>query len=118
MKKFLDETHHESLPPLLDGTEPLFNFPRRGCLPKSKQANAFEIQPEYQSELVHNKPFTLDPNLPLILSTPEAARLLRRKPNTLRKWACFDSGPIKPIRIGNRLQWKTADIARLLNEPA
>lgn len=51
------------------------------------------------------------------LETNEAARHLRRKPQTLRSWACKGTGPIKPIRIGGRLLWKTADIKRLLGVP-
>ena len=48
------------------------------------------------------------------LDTKEAARHLLREPQTLRSWACKGSGPIKPIRIGGRLLWRTADIRRLL----
>jgi hypothetical protein len=48
------------------------------------------------------------------LDTKEAARHLRREAQTLRSWACKGTGPIKPIRIGGRLLWRTADIRRLL----
>ena len=48
------------------------------------------------------------------LDTKEAARHLHREAQTLRSWACKGSGPIKPIRIGGRLLWRTADIRRLL----
>ncbi len=48
------------------------------------------------------------------LDTKEAARHLRRAPQTLRSWACKGSGPIKPIRIGGRLLWRTNDIRRVL----
>jgi len=33
---------------------------------------------------------------------------------TLRCWAAFENGPIRPIRIGRRLLWKTDDLRRLL----
>lgn len=53
-----------------------------------------------------------------ILPTSEAASALNRKSQTLRKWAAFDNGPIRPIRINGRLGWRVADIARLLNGEA
>lgn len=49
-----------------------------------------------------------------LLPTPEAAAHLLRRPQTLRQWACTESGPIRPVRVGNRLGWRTADIKRLL----
>lgn len=51
-------------------------------------------------------------------STPVAAALLLRKEQTLRKWACFEDGPIRPIRIRGRLAWPTAEIVALLNGEA
>uniref|UniRef100_E6PW64 Uncharacterized protein n=1 Tax=mine drainage metagenome TaxID=410659 RepID=E6PW64_9ZZZZ len=50
-----------------------------------------------------------------ILPTPEAAQALGRKPQTLRRWACDGSGPIKPIRINGRLHWAVADLQKILN---
>lgn len=49
------------------------------------------------------------------LSTDEAARSLNRKSQTLRKWACLEAGPIRPIRIHGRLAWRVADIQALLS---
>ena len=57
-------------------------------------------------------PLQADPRA--ALDTNEAARHLRREPQTLRSWACKGNGPIKPIRISGRLLWRTADIRRLL----
>ena len=48
----------------------------------------------------------LDP----LLGTIEAAALLGLRPQTLRRWACENGGPIKPRRIGGRLRWALADI--------
>lgn len=53
-----------------------------------------------------------------ILPTNEAAALLRFAPQTLRKWACYDTGPIRPIRIAGRLRWRTADLLKLINGEA
>lgn len=52
------------------------------------------------------------------LSTQEAAAVINRRPQTLRKWACLESGPIRPVRIYGRLAWKVEDLARLLNGEA
>ena len=49
-----------------------------------------------------------------VLTTAQAAPLLNRKPQTLRKWACLENGPIKPIRINGRLGWRVADINNLI----
>jgi hypothetical protein len=49
-----------------------------------------------------------------VLPTREAAWHLMRKQQTLRAWACHESGPLLPVRVGNRLGWKTDDIRRLL----
>lgn len=48
------------------------------------------------------------------VSTNEAALCLSRTPQTMRKWACLETGPIRPIRIHGRLAWRVADLARLL----
>jgi len=49
------------------------------------------------------------------INTNEAAFQLGRKPQTLRKWACRENGPLRPVRINGRLAWAVADIKRLLN---
>lgn len=48
------------------------------------------------------------------LPTVEAAHHLNRSPQTLRLWACKENGPLRPIRVHGRLQWKTADLRALL----
>ena len=35
--------------------------------------------------------------------THQTAYYLNRKDQTLRAWACFENGPIRPIRINGRL---------------
>lgn len=56
--------------------------------------------------------------LPEILPTDQAAATINRAPQTLRKWACLDNGPIRPIRINGRLAWKVSDLQKLLNGEA
>ena len=53
--------------------------------------------------------------LPAVLPTNEAAPYINRKPQTLRKWACLENGPIRPIRINGRLAWRVSDLNALLN---
>lgn len=48
------------------------------------------------------------------LPTTEAARHLNRAPQTLRLWACLETGPIRPLRVGGRLQWPVDELRRLL----
>ena len=48
------------------------------------------------------------------LPTGEAAYHLNRKQQTLRIWACRESGPIRPIRVNGRLAWPVAEIRKLL----
>lgn len=52
--------------------------------------------------------------LPAVLDTKEAALRINRKPQTLRKWACLEIGPIRPIRINGRLAWLVSDLVTLL----
>jgi hypothetical protein len=64
---------------------------------------------------INNQHFVpLHSELRAALETKEAARHLRREPQTLRAWASKGSGPIKPIRIGGRLLWRTTDLRKAL----
>ena len=49
------------------------------------------------------------------LTTEEAAPTINRSPQTMRKWACTESGPIRPIRINRRLAWRVSDLRTLLS---
>ncbi len=48
------------------------------------------------------------------VSTEQAAFYFDRQPQTLRKWACLDNGPIRPRRVNGRLLWSVAEIRQLL----
>ena len=48
------------------------------------------------------------------VNTAAAAYYLHYAQQSMRIFACKESGPLRPIRIGNRLHWKTEDIRRLL----
>ena len=64
------------------------------------------------------KPLATGQLIAEIATTAHAAAMLRRQPQTLRKWACLECGPIRPIRINGRLAWRIADIENLLNGEA
>lgn len=53
--------------------------------------------------------------LTAMLTTDEAAAVLNRQPQTLRKWACLENGPIRPVRINGRLGWRVSDLQALLD---
>ena len=59
-------------------------------------------------------------NLPpsAVLVTRDAAAALGRAPQTLRKWACYECGPLRPVRINGRLGWRVADLLRVLRGDA
>lgn len=52
--------------------------------------------------------------IPATLTTAEAAVALKRKSQTLYKWACTKKGPIQPVRINGRLAWPAQRIAEIL----
>lgn len=53
--------------------------------------------------------------LPMVLPTKDAASYINRRPQTLRKWASLENGPIRPIRINGRLAWRVSDLMSLLD---
>jgi hypothetical protein len=73
-----------------------------GCIRHKKRDTGGDTMP---------RPRRLD--IELTVKTKEAARLLDRRPQTLRKWACYGGGPIEPIRSQGRLLWALEDIERL-----
>lgn len=52
------------------------------------------------------------------VDTETAAFHLSRRPQTLRCWAAYANGPIRPVRINGRLAWSVAELRRLLELPA
>ncbi|MGF6870614.1 helix-turn-helix domain-containing protein [Paraburkholderia sp. MM5477-R1] len=61
---------------------------------------------------------TSSTDLPEVVTTEDAAAALNRKPQTLRKWACLENGPIRPVRINGRLAWRVSDLRALLEGSA
>jgi hypothetical protein len=58
-------------------------------------------------------PALADENRPAV-DTAAAAHYLNRRPQTLRKWAAYQTGPVNPIRINGRLAWPVKELRRLL----
>ncbi|MBW2638434.1 MAG: helix-turn-helix domain-containing protein [Deltaproteobacteria bacterium] len=52
-----------------------------------------------------------------LMTTAEAAKFLRRAPQTLRAWSMRGNGPISPVkaRPNSPLLWRRADIERLIS---
>jgi hypothetical protein len=48
------------------------------------------------------------------VDTETAAYHLGRAPQTLRVWACYENGPLRPLRVNGRLLWPTAELRKLL----
>ncbi len=71
-----------------------------------REANA----PQQVTPLAHETRPTVD--------TAAAAFHLSRRPQTLRGWACLETGPIRPIRINGRLAWPVAELRRVLGVAA
>lgn len=61
---------------------------------------------------------SLDRETRAAVDTATAAYHLNRQPQTLRCWAAFESGPLRPLRVNGRLAWKTDDLRRLLGVSA
>lgn len=49
-----------------------------------------------------------------ILTTKEAAYYMNRAVQTLRIWACKETGPIAPIHMGGPLGWKTSEVRKII----
>ena len=51
-----------------------------------------------------------------VVDTATAAHYLNRRPQTLRAWAAFGAGPIKPKRIYGRLAWPVDALKALVDD--
>ena len=78
--------------------------------------DAFMERPIMQTDLQQFAPLELETR-PTV-STAAAAFYLRKATQTMRIYACKENGPLRPIRVGAHLHWKTEDIRRLLGVAA
>lgn len=58
----------------------------------------------------------LTENEKLLLTTNEAAALLGLKPQTLRRWAIYENGPLVPIRYGRLIRWSKKELLNFARE--
>lgn len=65
--------------------------------------------PQYHA-LIQETRHTVDTNC--------AVYHLGRRPQTLRAWACYEDGPLRPLRIYGRLAWLVDDLRRLNGLPS
>lgn len=49
------------------------------------------------------------------VDTACAAYHLGRRPQTLRVWAVYGRGPLRPLRVNGRLAWPVAEIKQILH---
>lgn len=69
---------------------------------------------QYSAAAAHGASFPpLDREARAGVDTDCAAFHLNREPQTLRVWACKETGPIRPRRINGRLMWSTAELRKL-----
>ena len=77
----------------------------------------YTVQANHRPQADANAPQHFPPlqvvNRPAV-DTATAAYYLNRRPQTLRAWACFETGPIRPMRINGRLAWRVADIKAVM----
>lgn len=71
----------------------------------SSEASAGATAAQFPSLELENRP---------TVPTEQAAYYLHRRQQTLRCWAAFESGPLRPLRVNGRLAWPTSEIRRLL----
>lgn len=62
----------------------------------------------------HQTRIALDDETRSVLDTASAAHHLNRRPQTLRGWACAQTGPLRPLRVNGRLAWRVTDLKRVL----
>lgn len=71
----------------------------------------------YTSRGVINDPAQLPPLTQVTrpnLTTKEVAFYTNMAEQTWREYACYDKGPIRPLRICGRLHWPTEAVRKLL----
>jgi hypothetical protein len=50
------------------------------------------------------------------VNTQAAAYYFNRSQQTLRIWACKQTGPLQPLVVNGRLAWRVSDIRQILGE--
>lgn len=82
-----------------------------------KEICKLRVDIAHLSRTISTAPRETAPSRP-VLTTKEAAHLLNRAPQTLRVWATYENGPIRPQRVNGRLLWATKDVMKLILPPS
>jgi len=48
------------------------------------------------------------------VTTKEVAFYTNRREQTVRGWACFEDGPLRPLRINGRLAWPVSELRKVV----
>lgn len=91
----------------------LFFFTLREIFPALKWS-LHQLSEDFKMHTTPQFP-ALDQETRSHVDTACAAFHLMRKPQTLRTYACLETGNIRPTRINGRLAWAVADLKRLLS---
>lgn len=67
----------------------------------------------HATQYAHTSFAPLDLETRAVVDTECAAFHLNRRPQTLRVWAAYESGPLRPLRINGRLAWEVASLRKL-----
>ena len=76
--------------------------------PEAIQAQRKPLSPEDLRQLYQHT------GVDQTVDTNEAAALLGKQAQTLRRWNSQGSGPIRPVNVNGRLRWRVADIKAVL----
>ena len=70
----------------------------------SAETRSAALEPKFQPLELVTRP---------VLTTKELCHYLNIAEQTAWGWACKESGPVRPIRIGRRLGWPTTAVKKL-----
>ena len=70
----------------------------------SAETRSAALEPKFQPLELVTRP---------VLTTKELCHYANIAEQTAWVWACKESGPVRPIRIGRRLGWPTAAVKKL-----
>ncbi len=96
---------------MLSTTRPLESTQHSTETPSPNAAKSANWEPQYPPLEQVTKP---------AVTTPEVAYYTNQAQQTWRSHACNETFPdgLRPIRIGNRLNWPTAGLKKLMRVPA
>jgi hypothetical protein len=109
------ETHHSAEAREVSTSGRPFPTLRELIAAEKTGASSVRQSREYDAMEEQGAPLfvSLDRETRVGVETDCAAYHLNRRPQTLRCWAAFETGPLRPLRINGRLMWPTAALRKL-----